>query len=60
MIDNTLYFLRAQLSVGNTWQNIAMYATLALLAKFIIIQHSMLKARYKPDTPTADSDTQDA
>jgi hypothetical protein len=60
MIDSTLYFFKTQLSVGNTWQNIAMYATLVLLAKFIIIQHSLLKARHKPDIPPTDNDTQEA
>jgi hypothetical protein len=57
MIDNTLYFLRAQLSVGNAWQNIAVYSILALLVKVVLVQHSLLKTRHKPNTSTTDTGT---
>jgi hypothetical protein len=58
MIDNTLYFLRAQLSVGNAWQNIAVYSILALLVKVVLVQHSLLKTRHKPVTPSTNNDDQ--
>jgi hypothetical protein len=60
MIDNMLYFLRTQLSVGNAWQNIAMYAMLALLIKAITIQHSLVRTRHKVDNLPTDKDTQEA
>lgn len=60
MIDDILYFLKTQLSVGNAWQNLAMYSTLALLVKFITVQHSLLKTREKPNIPPTDNDTQEA
>jgi len=59
MIHSTLYFLRTQLSVGNVWQNIAMYSLLALLAKFVTIQHSLLKTRHKPEVPPTDNDARE-
>jgi len=58
MIDNMLYFLRTQLSVGNAWQNIAMYAMLALLIKVITIQHSLVRTRHKADNLPTGNDTQ--
>jgi len=59
MIDRTLHFLSTQLSVGNVWQNIVMYSVLALLVKFITIQHSLLKTRHKSVTPVTDNDDQE-
>ncbi|WP_158994030.1 hypothetical protein [Mucilaginibacter sp. L196] len=59
MIDNTLHFLRTQLSVGNAWQNIAMYSVLALLVKLVTMQHSLLKTRHKPATPATGNDDQE-
>jgi hypothetical protein len=59
MIDSTLHFLKAQLSVGNVWQNIAMYSILALLVKLVTIQHSLLKTRHKPVAPPTNNDDQE-
>ena len=59
MIDSTLHFLKTQLSVGNVWQNIAMYSILALLVKLVTIQHSLLKTRHKAVTPPASNDDQE-
>ena len=58
MIDSILHFLKTQLSVGNVWQNIAMYSILALLVKLVTIQHSLLKTRHKPVTPSTNNDDQ--
>ncbi len=45
MMGDILDFFKTELSVGNLWQNIAMYSTLALLTLIIAVQHKVLKER---------------
>jgi len=49
IVVDAFYLVRAQLSVGNAWQNIAMYSVIAVLAKTIFVQHSVLNSRNTQD-----------
>jgi len=46
---NAFYFVWAQLSVGNAWQNIGLYSVIAILVKTIYVQHSVLNSRNTQD-----------
>jgi len=49
IVVDSFYFVWRQLSVGNVWQNIGMYSVIAVLAKTIFVQHSVLNNRNAQD-----------